>query len=263
MEKPLVLKNSEIKNVLSDAAAKNLAATLSYLSRGKWHMAHIRLLAAGPKTVQIELDQAQNTSVVRLQPEQPVGISFRADANKYIFESVIKGFDAAGAGPNNGKILLSMPSRMDQMPRRTFSRAAVPDALNVRVIFWHRGYINDTDKKPAENCWEGRLVDLSAGGLQVALEPKMAQEFSAGQLLGMQFTPMAYEKPICVEGQVKHLAEVPEKNLVYLGIEFIGLEASYEGRDKLQRIVQTVDTYHEDGNSPLQEPLFGVSEISS
>lgn len=262
MEKPQVLKNAELRNFLSQAARDTLPAVMSYMYKGKWHTAHVNLAGLSQKFLQVELDPAKNTSLVRLQQEQPVGLSLRADTSKYIFESIIRGFEGASAQGSQGKIILSLPDRVEKMPRRTFSRAAVPDSLNVQVFFWHRGYINDCAQTPKENCWQGRLVDLSAGGLQVAIDPAQSVDFTEGQLLGLQFTPLAYEKPICVEGQIRHLAEVPEKRQVYIGIEFIGLEATYEGREKLFRIVNTVDNYTENGSSPLQEPLFGVSEIA-
>jgi c-di-GMP-binding flagellar brake protein YcgR len=107
---------------------------------------------------------------------------------------------------------------------------------------------------PQENCWQGELVDLSAGGLQVSVSATHSPDFKCGQLLGLQFTPMSYQIPISVEGEVRHLAEAPQKSRTYIGVEFVGLEATREGREKLRRIVGTVDTYIEEGGAPVEEP---------
>ena len=63
----------------------------------------------------------------------------------------------------------------------------------------------------------------------------------------MQFTPLPFEKPVLVEGQIKHIAVAPDNaEMISLGIEFLGLEASIDGRDKLDKIVETIGVYQKD-----------------
>ena len=67
--------------------------------------------------------------------------------------------------------------------------------------------------------------------------------FSVGQLVGLQFTPMSFQKPILLEGHIRHLREDEGDNCLYIGIEFLGLEASPEGRDVLHRLLGVVSEY--------------------
>ena len=81
--------------------------------------------------------------------------------------------------------------------------------------------------------------------MQILASQEQKPNFTIGQLVGLQFTPMPYEKPILLEGQLRHIAPtIDEKNLA-LGIQIIGLEASSEGREKLHRLCSVVEQYHQ------------------
>ncbi len=254
MEQPEILKAETLKTVLQKCSQNGCQAVVSYLSRGKWRMTKVVFGPVTNKTIHLQINDPQITSPVDLQSDQPVGISFSDDNNKCIFETVVIGTDTQNEEYPAGCIVIAMPDRMEKMRRRTYSRALVPDTLKVAVNLWHRGYMYDSDDKPpAENCWQGSLVNIGAGGMQISLPEDKQDSFKAGQVLGIQFTPMSYQQPIIVEGEVKHVAEAVNDGRIFIGVEFIGLEATGEGREKLKRIVNTVDTYHEKAGSPDEE----------
>lgn len=180
---------------------------------------------------------------VDIQINQPVGISFQEKFNKYIFESAVMGFESSVNQACGGKIVLECPDQIEMMQRRAYTRVTVPECMNVKVLFWHRGYTDDTSEVPIENYWQGKLVDLSAGGSQIEVDLEKGPNFRVGQLIGLQFTPMSFEKPILLEGHIRHIAETSDGSKMYLGIEFLGLEASAQGREKLHQLTGVVAEY--------------------
>jgi c-di-GMP-binding flagellar brake protein YcgR len=243
MTEPEVLISDELIEVLQQAVKERGDAVMSYLSGGKWHMVKVSFNAIKNNSLSVVLSTEQQTSSSKLRVDQPVGISVEQDFNTYIFESVIAGFGSDNDKEDHSVILFNLPERLERMQRRAYQRVPIPKNLNVKTLFWHRGYIDDQDKIPSENYWQGRLIDLSAGGLQLGIDRVCEQHFSVGQLIGLKFTPMSYQKPIILEAQIRHIAETADSKRLCIGVEFLGLEASKEGREKLRRIVSVTNIY--------------------
>jgi len=243
MNEPEILKPEELRDVLARAVKEKLTAVISHLTRGKWHTTEVSLCTLTTHTLHVETVGGENASAVNLEINQPVGICIQQDFNRYIFETVVAGFEVSVNQARGRRIVLDLPNRMDRMQRRAYSRIPVPESLNVRVLFWHRGYTDESRQVPLENYWQGRLLNISAGGIQIAVDREQGPNFKIGQLVGLQFTPMSYQKPIHVEGQVRHIAQEAGGQGLCVGVEFIGLEASGQGRQKLRRIIKTVNDY--------------------
>jgi len=129
------------------------------------------------------------------------------------------------------------------MQRRAYQRQPVPQNLSIRILFWHRGYTQQTHSCPKDSYWQGNLINLSAGGAQLAVNDVLTDNFCPDQLVGLQFTPLPCEKPITIEAKIIHFQPQPEQGLLTLGVEFLGLEASAEGRQTLHRLLDTVSQY--------------------
>jgi hypothetical protein len=177
-----------------------------------------------------------------LQIHQPVGVSFQINKEKFIFDSIIIGFEST-VTTRGGRILLEIPEFIEKTPRRSHDRQPVPPNLNVHVLFWHRGYADNTAHVPVESYWQGALTNLSATGAQVSVGLSLADCFGPNQLVGLQFTPMFYQKPILVEAQIIHLRREDAEGKLYLGLEFLGLEVSIDGRTVLHRLADIVEEY--------------------
>ena len=119
-------------------------------------------------------------------------------------------------------------------------------------MFWHRGYNDGSNEVPQENYWQARLLNLSAGGVQITIEPEHAENFRAEQLIGLQFTPMPYERPILIEGLVKHISKTPAGRLS-LGVHSLGLEVNSQGRETLGRVIEIVEKYHQLNTQPEEQ----------
>ena len=238
-----VIRSEELKKALARAVDLKTPGIMSYLSRGKWRTANVLLKTIGQNSLHFELSEEQNTGTSDVCKDQPVGISIQHEFYKYVFETVVLGIEVSDK-PNIRKIIrLGIPDRIEKMQRRLYTRVSVPVELKVKTLFWHRGYYDEARKPPGENYWQGKLLDISAGGLRVVIEAWQHSHFNVDQFIGLQFTPMSYQKPIVLEGQIKHIEKIDEGEKLCIGAEFLGLEASNEGREKLRRLEGVINAY--------------------
>lgn len=243
MDESQLLTSEEVKDVLSRAVQDKLTAVLSHFAGGNWHRTNVALCTVTTHTLHVEILGEETTPSINIEINQPVGISIQQDFNKYIFETFVAGIETSVSQARGGRIVLELPDKVERMQRRAYSRMPVPKSMNVQVLFWHRGYTDASKQVPMENYWQGELLNISAGGVQIAVALDQRPNFRIGQLVGLQFTPMSYEKPIHVEGQVRHIAQAADGQTLDVGVEFVGLEASGQGRQRLHRIINAVNEY--------------------
>lgn len=252
MEEPIILSQEEIAELLERAVKDRAEGDMTYITHGKWHKAKCTFTALTDETLHIDIIRPENTHPETIQINQPIGVSVQMDYFKFIFETILVGFEPAILLSDGGRAILEIPEKVEKMQRRAFVRVDVPSDLNVKTLFWHRGYTDDSTEVPMENYWQGRLVNLSAGGAQITLEPEFRDNFKEHQVVGMQFTPMSYQRPILVEAQVVHVAEACEDGTFSIGVEFLGLEAGGQGREILHRIHEIVTEYEHQNNPDAQ-----------
>lgn len=251
MDNAEIIGQEELGGILASVRTEQTVCTISHLAKGLWHVAKGRIGAENRLTLQLDL--CEENKNLDLKIDQPVGIAFQHGFNKIMFETTVVGFDPAGETDTSRRIMVTRPVSAERMHRRAYERVTVPDTLNIDVLFWHRGYTDDHGGVPIDNYWQSKLLDLSAGGLLAEINSTHARDFRNGQLVGLQFTPLPYEKPLLLEGQIKHVASASESKTLQLGIEFVGLEANSDGREKLSRIAETLNTYTEHSNDAESE----------
>lgn len=245
INKAEILKGPRVSEIISQAVDLGLDAAMCRMCGGKWMQDHLKFSQMLLSDISYQVPIANKTLLESIKINQPVGISFHFEFHKYIFDSTITGLDSTQA---ESKILLAIPEHIEKMPRRAYERQPVPHSLNVNVLFWHRGYADNSSRIPNENYWQGKLVNLSAGGMQISTALEELANFQIRQLIGIQFTPMYYQKPILVEGQIVHIHPNHEEGKLNLGIEFLGLEVSIDGRNTLHRLMDTVQEYSRQNN---------------
>lgn len=238
-----ILHGANLQSTLSQAVSNHKAGIMTYLNGGKWQVIRVGILKYTDQCIVVEVLSGEKELSNQFRINQPVGMSFQVDFVKYIFESVIYGVEFRVSQNEKKRILLELPEKIQKIQRRAYQRQPVPSELNVKVLFWHRGYLDTVNIVPVDHYWQGQLVDLSAGGIRIVIGIDKKECFTIGQVIGIQFTPMWYQKPILVEGHLRYLTEDQENQILYLGIEFLGLEASVEGRQILQRLLDTVEEY--------------------
>ncbi|MFH1881305.1 MAG: PilZ domain-containing protein [Planctomycetota bacterium] len=193
MNKVILLRGDEPEKILQTAIDKKVPAIMSYLSKGKWHVA--KLLLTGLVGDRLSVNSAapkKKQHPLNIQANQPVGISFKYEYGKFVFDTTVLGFEPpafAGASLHprtrvsspeadqgwGGTMILAVPNRIEVVQRRSYYRVDVPESLKVKVIMWHRSGRREAKKQiedaaeDVHNYCQGRLVDISAGGAQVVV----------------------------------------------------------------------------------------------
>jgi hypothetical protein len=186
-----------------------------------------------------------------------------------------KDSDRQGQG---GTIVLAVPDRIEIVQRRSYFRVDVPKSLKVNVLLWHRGLnrtlgpvFRDADEREdnsnktsnkRQDYYKGKLIDISAGGAQIAVDTAQKPDLRKGQFIGLTFTPMPYEKPLILDAQIRNILPTADDKNICLGIQIVGLEASPEGRQVLQRLCNVVEHYFQISQSGAkQQEMKGAPNV--
>jgi hypothetical protein len=259
-----MLNGTEPREILQAVIKKKIPAILSFLSWGKWQIAKVFLTSLGANRLDIQLsprktnpvasDTYQKSYSIDIQVNQPVGIAIKYGYGKLIFETTVVGIESSSDPENRRTISLLVPDRIEVVQRRSYFRVNVPASMKVNVMLWHRRCKNDetpqsSDATP-ESYWQGRLADISAGGVQLVVDKEQKPDFKKGQFMGLRFTPMPYETPLMFNAQIRNILPTADGKSICLGLRIIGLEASTEGRQVLQRLCNVVEKYYQMNQSP-------------
>ncbi len=128
--------------------------------------------------------------------------------------------------------------------RRNYVRLSVPAPLEIDVFLWHGGRKDDYHKLLPGHCWHGRLVDISEGGAQVAIDAAQETPLGKGRLIGLEFSPKPGEALLSFDAQIREILPTADGENICLGLQFVGLEANPEGRQGLRRLCSTGSIYH-------------------
>jgi c-di-GMP-binding flagellar brake protein YcgR len=230
---------------------------MSYLSKGKWHVAKLLLKEMGAHRLSVQVVQDAKPYPVNIRIGQPVGVSIKYRYGKVVFDTLVEDFEQQGREP--ARIVLTIPDRVEIIERRSYFRVNVPASLKVNVTLWHRSHLGD-ERKPPENYWQGKLVDISAGGLQAVVDNSLNPDFTKGQFITLRFTPLPYEQPIMFSAQIRNTLSTANSDGVCLGMQIVGLEASPEGRQTLRRLCNVVEQYYQaNQSSAKQQDLKAVN----
>jgi c-di-GMP-binding flagellar brake protein YcgR len=252
MSEIAMLRGTEPREILQTVIEKKIPAIMSYLSKGKWYVAKVVPTELGANRLVVEILPKENARPINIQAEQPVGISLKYGYGKMIFETRVLSLEPSPDGTSGGTIAVAVPDRIEIVQRRSYFRVDVPNSLKVNVLLWHRGQRTEDGQMPSD-YWQGRLVDISAGGAQVAVGTEEAQQFKNGQFIGLRFTPMPYEMPLMLNAQIRSILPTVDGKSICLGLQVVGLEASPEGHQTLQRLCNVVERYYEVNRSGAKQ----------
>lgn len=263
MNEAVMLREAEPREILEIAIEEKVPAIMSYLSKNKWHVTKVLLTNLGANRLSIEIWPKAKPHPINIHTNQPVGLSLKYGYGKFVFDTTVVSLELS-PGPNGrgqtGTIVLAVPNRIEIVQRRSYFRVDVPKSLKVNVLLWHRGLnripapvpcdqdeqvdnSNNNTSNKKQDYYKGRLIDISAGGAQIALEIAQKPDLRKGQFIGLTFTPMPYEKPLILDAQIRNILPTADDKNICLGIQMVGLEASPEGRRVLQRLCNVVEHY--------------------
>jgi hypothetical protein len=269
MSEVAMLQGAEPRRILQSVIEKKVPGILTYLSRGKWHVAKVQVTDIGACSLNVLLFRTKKPHPLNIRVNQPVGLSLKYGYGKLIFETKVIALEPSCDQVSGGTLVLEVPGRIEVVQRRSYFRVDVPKSLKVNVLVWHRGQEGRTTESGAARSehdsderalparyWQGRLVDISAGGTQVVINAEHKQEFRSGQFIGLRFTPLPYERPLMFSGQIRNMLPTADGKNVCLGVQIVGLEASAEGRQVLERLCGVVERYHQVNQSSVKQQDF-------
>ncbi|MHC4206675.1 MAG: PilZ domain-containing protein [Planctomycetota bacterium] len=137
---------------------------------------------------------------------------------------------------DNGTLEIRGLNNAKPIERRKYVRLRIPSWLQVNVLFWHGGRNDDYHKLIPGHFWHGRLVDISEGGIQVAIDAAERTHLDKGQLIGLEFRPIPAEPLLIFDTKIREVLPTADGKNICLGLQFIGLEANPEGRQGLRKL---------------------------
>jgi len=250
-------RGAEPRKLLQSVIEEQIPAIMSYLSRGKWHVAKVMLKHLGASRLSVQVLHADRPHPVNIQLNQPVGVSLKYRYGKVVFDTTVDGFEQSAG--NAAQIILMVPDRVEIIERRSYFRVNVPKSLKVNATLWHRRH-QDTQPKQPDKYWQGKLIDISAGGLQVVVDNSLNPDFKKGQFITMRFTALPYEQPVMFNAQIRNILPTANTDGICLGMQIVGLEASPEGRETLRYLCDIVERYFQiNQSSAKQQDLKSVN----
>jgi hypothetical protein len=249
----VLIKGPESKRILQNTIEKKILASMCYLSKGKWHVAKVMPIRVDDASLAVAVlpgvPSADGNSQsfewrprpVNIHIGQSVGLSLKYDDGKFVFETEVIDFEFS-ANSSGGIIMLEMPQEIELISRRSYFRVRVPEKLDIKTAIWHRLFRHGETQ---EKRWQSRLIDLSAGGLQVAIPVTQKPDFSEGQFVQIAFAPMPSEQPMEFSAQIRNILPTADGLCVCYGLQIVGLEASSEGRATLGRLAAATELYFE------------------
>ena len=229
---------------------------MCYLSRDKWHVAKVLIVRLENDGLFITLLPSPSQPVegklfflaeakprpINVQVNQSVGLAVKHEGGKFIFETKVAdfGFSSSSAA---GIIMLEIPEQMELISRRSYFRVRVPERMQIAIDIWHRrcGQVNSGE----DRHWQGRLIDLSAGGLQMAIDASQQPDFREGQFVRVRFAPMPSEEPLEFTAQIRNILPTVDSDSFCYGMQVVGLEASADGRKTLGRLAGVTELYYD------------------
>ena len=254
----IILHGIKPRQMLQTAFDRNIPLMISYLSDGKWQTARVVLTELGEGSFEVKVAPRKKLSSADIIMGQSIGVSFKygygRSYDKFIFNSAVLGFKHWTREDKDEKLLLAVPEQIEVIQRRSFYRVNVPSNTLVAVEFWDRSgrYSDGRNSVTVHQFWHGRLLDISVGGIQVAVNAIEKPNFWQGQSLGLKFTPSEHETPLMFNARLKSLVDTADGKSICLGLETVGLEASPEGRMIIQRICNVMDNYSQ-ANEPKKD----------
>jgi len=222
--------------MLAAAVERFTPITLTHRSDVGWvsYTSQFLGVRAPGKTINIGAPVPRRTYLgVGLPLGETLGVAFRAGHKKCLFCGRLGGPSPSQA---DAAFTLSWPDALQQVRRRSYERAAPPPGLVIPVRFWV--VTHSLGKPPAEQGVRyGELEDLSAGGMRVLIADLAGIDDKS--TYRCVFAPKPHAAPIVAEAVVRH-REAAAGGRTSLGLAFVGLEATEEGRAALADLVRVV-----------------------
>ncbi len=183
-----------------------------------------------------------DASAARMPADGRLTVSFEQGAKTCWFESriVTDAGQEDAAGRNSRPVKLEWPSEVFEQQRRQYDRVGVPAGCPIPVTV-HR-IVDGVDTVLAEPLLQGRMIDLSPGGLSMELPGEQDFDVQAADRVICAFAPSSGGARLKVWGRLRHGKRTGRGNL-RLGLQFLDLDAGLQGQLALKSIVSLTSRF--------------------
>ncbi len=243
----------DCRRLLDEAVEKRLFAKITDKDDGRWEMYRSSFLGTqGNRLVLTQPTGEHPQQAVELAQGQNIAISFKKGYNKCLFITRVVGHGLYEVEPGikMPTITILRPDCIEKLRRRAFNRVDAPDSMQIAVT------MRPMDTSQANTECTALLKNLSAGGMAVEMPQADAQSLLADQQFVLEFVPLMDQGSLQVPARLRHITDVPDSDRSSLGFQFIGLDASSEGRNTLRRLGRIVSVFQR------QQPIAKHSNLS-
>jgi c-di-GMP-binding flagellar brake protein YcgR len=242
------LSFKQITESLFLGSQKNVPVTLTLRQESAWLNFPSRMIAAAGKQLLVELPPVSaDVPPHEFVPAEKLGVSFKLKHHKHIFTATVAGVrDYPLEGGGSTQVLsLCLPARMQRLQRRMFYRVDVPPNRVVRASFWLGGKEAEPNgTSDATPVWSGRVTNLSAGGFQLLSTTNLGPMLEMGDSVGVRLTFGSGQESVYADAQLRHVV-LEGAEQWSLGLQFVGLPQTPEGRQALMFIGQKVSEFQQ------------------
>ena len=257
----MMMNGAEPRKILETVTASQVPAIMSYLSKGKWHVAKMLFTEVGANRFIMEAAPRRKPYPINVKIGQSIGLSIKYGYGKFVFESTVMDLLAGDRPGSGGKLSVMIPAKINVLSRRSYFRVSIPSDLDVDVHLWHRKCSENSHLDEPSSCCHGRLLDISAGGAQVVMGMSKDFDFNKGQFIGVKFTPTPHGKPLVFTAQIRNVLPTADGADYCLGLQIVGLEASDEGMATLGQLCSVVENYHQMNESSVRQQDFRSTSV--
>jgi hypothetical protein len=245
VDEVIMLLGEKSREILDCVRQNRIPANMSYSIDQRWRRNRIFIETLTAEGLNVTVTPRMSSSELGIQQGQLVGISFQCEYghshDRFIFGSEV-------LGAQSEHISLAMPEEIEIVRNKSFLRCAVPEGVVIDTEMCQKKQQDGRLVKAAAHIcqgFSGRLMELSADSLNVAVSTMQGPDLRKGDYLTVRFVPFDNETPITVNACVKHMMPTEKAQEVLLDMEIIGLEVSPEGRMVLRRLCGVVSQYRQ------------------
>jgi len=238
------LNHREIGQVMLVAAERAVPMAITVRRGDGWKNLQSRAAGLRNDCLLLEMPMGPQGNLHEFRTGESVGVSLKLKHHKYLFLAEVADHSPSGGRGEEGPLLvLSRPTRMQRLQRRAYVRAPVPEGCVARAAFWLGGQMNEpSGTSPDRPVWNGRLLDLSAGGFSVRTAEDSVRILEVGYLMGVRLVFGVGLEAVYANACLRHVA--PQEGGAVMGFQFLALEHSEDGRNALRAISRKVSEFH-------------------
>lgn len=240
MTKRNYVTGMDCKRLIDEGIEKRLFIKITDKDESRWEMYRSSFLGMqGNRLVLTQPTPEDEQCAIELTEGQNIAVSFKKGYNKCLFVTRVVGHGLYEVEPGvkMPTIMVLRPDCVEKIRRRAFNRADVPSGMQIAVT------LRSTARNEQSGEWNGLLKNLSAGGMALQMASSDAASLHDDQRFVLEFVPLIDQGSLQVPGRVRHATPIANSDRSMVGIQFMGLDTSEEGRNTLRRLGRIVNMF--------------------